>query len=194
MHVWCHSTWLKWNPSRTLILIYIETSWRLTGLWTKNSHAGFCGLGADHALEQINRSMKVSGGLIGITLNPHARTTFFLISWNRKIGIRCPADGRNGFIFQNRTPWSFWSFTRMPWEQCSESCSNIRGFTNPFTVDSRGLFNLVTKSVMPEKVIGPLQTKWNWKRVIWNFCHKANKEQGWEPLGPNEEAEAYNMG
>ena len=40
----------------------------------------FCTLGADHALEQINRSMKVSGGLVGITLNPNARIKFFLIA------------------------------------------------------------------------------------------------------------------
>ena len=35
---------------------------------------------ADHALEQINRSMKVAGGLVGITLNPAARIKFFLIA------------------------------------------------------------------------------------------------------------------
>ena len=38
-----------------------------------------CALGADHALEQINRSMKVSGGLVGINLNPNG-TMFDLIA------------------------------------------------------------------------------------------------------------------
>ena len=49
------------------------------GNWVvnKNSHPAFCALGPDHALEQINRSMKVSGGLIGITLNPIARGFFY---------------------------------------------------------------------------------------------------------------------
>ena len=52
------------------------------GNWVvnKNSDTSFCALGADHALEHINRSMKVSGGLIGITLNPSARNKFFLIA------------------------------------------------------------------------------------------------------------------
>ncbi|KAL9981410.1 hypothetical protein ACROYT_G010111 [Oculina patagonica] len=45
-----------------------------------NPDVPFYALGADHALEQINRSMKVSGGLVGITLNPNARTKFFLIA------------------------------------------------------------------------------------------------------------------
>ena len=57
----------------------------------KNQHVPFCAVGADHALEHINRSMKVSDGLVGITLNPSARTKFFLISppslqdWHEKL-------------------------------------------------------------------------------------------------------------
>ena len=46
----------------------------------KNALVPFCGLGADDALEHVNRSMKVSGGLVGITLNPSAQAKFFLIS------------------------------------------------------------------------------------------------------------------
>lgn len=40
----------------------------------------FFAVGADHALEHINRCMKVADGLVGITLNARARTQFFLIS------------------------------------------------------------------------------------------------------------------
>ena len=52
------------------------------GNWVinKNEMVPFCALGADNALEHVNRSMKVSGGLVGITLNPSARAKFFLIS------------------------------------------------------------------------------------------------------------------
>lgn len=54
----------------------------LEGNWVvnKNSHVSFCAIGADHALEHINRSMKVAVGLVGITLDPSARTKFFLIA------------------------------------------------------------------------------------------------------------------
>ena len=45
-----------------------------------NSKVSFCGLGAHNALEHINRSMKVSGGLVSITQNPSARAKFFLIA------------------------------------------------------------------------------------------------------------------
>ena len=52
------------------------------GNWVvnKNSEVSFCALGADHALEHINRSMKVTGGLVGITLNANVRDKFFLIA------------------------------------------------------------------------------------------------------------------
>lgn len=49
----------------------------------KNALVPFCGLGSDNALEHVNRSMKVNGGLGGITLNPTARAKFFLISPER---------------------------------------------------------------------------------------------------------------
>ena len=50
------------------------------GIWVvnKNLKVPFCAIDVDHSLEHINRSMKVSGGLIGITLNPTARTKIFL--------------------------------------------------------------------------------------------------------------------
>jgi len=38
----------------------------------------FCAIGVDHALEHINRIMKVTRGLVGITQNASARVRFFL--------------------------------------------------------------------------------------------------------------------
>ena len=37
----------------------------------------FCRIGGDNALERLSRSMKVSEGLVGITLNASARTKVF---------------------------------------------------------------------------------------------------------------------
>ncbi|EDO31470.1 predicted protein [Nematostella vectensis] len=50
---------------------FMEGNW----IVNKNPNVSFCAVGADNALEQINRSMKVSGGLVGITLNPTAQAT-----------------------------------------------------------------------------------------------------------------------
>ena len=52
------------------------------GNWVvkNNAKVAFCAVGAENALEHVNRSMKVSGRLIGITLNPSARMKYFLIA------------------------------------------------------------------------------------------------------------------
>ena len=49
------------------------------GNWVvnKTQPVPFCAVGGDNALEHLNRSMKVSGGLVGFTLNANARTKFF---------------------------------------------------------------------------------------------------------------------
>ena len=54
----------------------------LSGNWLKNKNqdTAFCAVGADNALEHLNRKMKVSGGLVGITLNSNARVKRFLIA------------------------------------------------------------------------------------------------------------------
>lgn len=40
----------------------------------------FCAVGPDNGLQHVNRSMKVSGGLVGIMLSSNARTKYFLIA------------------------------------------------------------------------------------------------------------------
>ncbi len=44
----------------------------------KKSSIPFCELGVDHALEQVNRTMKVMGGIKGITSRPAMLARFFL--------------------------------------------------------------------------------------------------------------------
>ena len=44
----------------------------------KKSQVPFCSIGVDHALEHVNRAMKVKGGLSGITQKPAAWLRFFL--------------------------------------------------------------------------------------------------------------------
>ena len=54
----------------------------MNGNWVinKNNRFSFCAVGADNALEHLNRSMKVSGELVGITQNERAQAKFFLIA------------------------------------------------------------------------------------------------------------------
>ncbi|XP_028412052.1 uncharacterized protein LOC114534781 [Dendronephthya gigantea] len=126
------------------------------GNWVvnKNRHIPFCGLGADHALEHINRSMKVSGGLVGITLNPSARTKFFMIAPElarlaeeaKKMAGR--AKTRGGAKHHALTAAGL----SREEKNITKLLNTIEGFTNPFTEQGDKLFNLVTKVVASEKV------------------------------------------
>ena len=126
------------------------------GNWVvnKNPHVPFCALGADHALEQINRSMKVSGGLVGITLNPNARTKFFLIAPElarlaedaKEMAGTTPAkEGTHHHTLSA-------SVISREEKNIEKLVATMENFTNPFIEQSNDLFNLVTKVVMPSKV------------------------------------------
>ena len=96
--------------------------------------------------------MKVSGGMIGITLNPNARTKFFLIS-PEMVRLASEAQQMAGWASKARNEFHALSVTIL---QCHDSNVQILatalklGFTNPFAVAIDDLFNLLTKSVMPE--------------------------------------------
>ena len=97
--------------------------------------------------------MKVSGGLIGITLNPTARTKYFLIAPEL---ARLAEQAKLMAGTSSNTQTSHHNLTT-PVRLCEERnvqqlTASIQCFTNPFTVEDPDLFNLVTKVRMPEKV------------------------------------------
>ena len=127
----------------------------LQGNWVvnKNRQVPFCAIGADHALEHVNRSMKVPGGLIGITQNAYARSKFFLISPElaKLAGEACEIAGMSLPAQTHHHAHSPAVFIRQ--EKSIEALTaTLENFTNPFAVESCELFNLVTKAVVPEKI------------------------------------------
>ena len=119
----------------------------------KNAHVPFCAIGADHALEQINRSMKVSGGLADITLKPSARNKFFLIS-PELARLTTEAEQMAGVKFEIRSRHHGLLvpvLDRYERNICSLT-TTFSNFSNPFEEELSDLFNLVTKSVVPEQV------------------------------------------
>ena len=125
------------------------------GNWVvnKNGLVPFCSLGADHALEHVNRSMKVSGGLVGITLNPSARAKFFLIS-PELARLAEEANDMAGVSTKLQDQHHNLTAAVLSCEEknISKLTTTIESFTNPFTQPEDCLFNLVSKVVMPEEI------------------------------------------
>ena len=123
----------------------------MNGNWivNKNPNVPFCCLGADHGLEQVNRTMKVSGGLVGIAPNASARNRFFLVAPHlillaeeAELMVGSNIDARkihqeSGVKFQQQREADVYLLTQM-----------IQQFGNPFADDGITLVNLVTKKVL----------------------------------------------
>ena len=82
---------------------FMEGNWVVN----KNSDVPFCALGADHALEHINRSMKVTGGLVGITEYPNK-----VLSHCARTCETCRGGSRDGWTLFKDTKATSCSFSR----------------------------------------------------------------------------------
>lgn len=135
----------------------------LQGNWVinKNSRLPFCAVGADHALEHINRAMKLAGGLVGIILNLNAQAKIFLISPELAILAEEAQEmaDMSDIVQISHHRLSYSAVSRHD-RSVSKLNRTLRGFTNPFSEDSDELMNMVTKIVMPEALKKDL-------------CHKA---------------------
>lgn len=127
----------------------------LNGNWVvnKNPDVPFCAVGADHALEHINRSLKVSGGIVGITLNPAALRKFFMVA--PELARLC--EEANVMAGLSSLPQAHHhglsnAVLKRHEQRLDELTATIEGFTNPFTDEASKLYNIATKTVVPENV------------------------------------------
>ena len=121
----------------------------ITGNWVvnKNKEVPFCAVGGDTALEHLNRSMKVSGGLVGITLNESAWAKFFLIA-PELARLTAEAKAMEG-LFPERAHHQELNSAVLTHEDNSinKLTETIKTFTNPFSSEqstNTDLYKLVT--------------------------------------------------
>lgn len=121
------------------------------GNWVVNKNViPFCAIGADHALEHINRWMKVSGGIIGITLNDVARARFFLVSPHLSVLVNETNEMAGNITtaqtahHENNKP----TLTRQN-KNVRNLSDVIKNCGNPFQHNSLDIINIVTKQIMP---------------------------------------------
>ena len=102
-------------------------------------------------MEHINRSTKVSGGLIDNTLIPSECNKFFPIAPEL---ARLPEEAKNmaGLTRKRARERHYLSTAVLVERNVKKLTATIERFTNPFTEENDDLFNLVTKVVVAEKV------------------------------------------
>ena len=112
----------------------------------------FCAIGADHALGQQNREMKVLGGVKGLLLNKDALNQFALIApeLNKICDEFCVANniGQNSRTEQYQHSISFNNHILSNTSKLSEKPESF-----DITFDkNENVYNIIAKSVLPEKV------------------------------------------
>lgn len=118
----------------------------------KKSQVPFCSIGVDHALEHVNRAMKVKGGLSGITQKPAALLRFFLIA-PELTRLSEEVMQMAGISSSQRTKHHELSQAITERHECNiQKMKSVMVECNPFQQEDACLKNFVTKAVMPEPV------------------------------------------
>ena len=131
-----------------------------SGNWVVNkSKVAFCALDADHALEQVNRWMKVAGGIVGITQNQTARTRYFLVAPEL---ARLKVESKQDANVEKNLSSKHYELTNAERNKVIVSAlsltTTLQGFTNPFEYDGDDIINILTKAVVTGDVQKDIET------------------------------------
>lgn len=114
----------------------------------------FVSIGADHACEQINRIMKVQGGITGISNNPNARQRFFLTAPE----LSCLArDFKNQFHSERSQTADHHDLSPGKVKREHDTATRIKeaiaSHGNPFCVEGGAIHNLITHAYVPDEYV-----------------------------------------
>ena len=117
-----------------------------------------CAVEDDNALEHLNRAMKVSGGLVGITQNERAPPKFFLTD-PKLAKLASEAISMAGVSLHTPEQHHNFSASIVAREDkgVQQLIAAIKSLTNPFSVSkdsasNSDLYNLVTKVVTSKEI------------------------------------------
>ena len=112
----------------------------------------FFAIGPDHTIEQVNRVMKILGGLKGLTQNPSAMARWFLVS-HELSRLASEAEKLVGVCEQNSTQHNDLSISSLEhYEHNVEKLRETMKINNPFLVTEEELVNIMTRAIMPDQV------------------------------------------
>ena len=112
----------------------------------------FCAIGPDHAIEHENKTMKIRGGLKGLTQQPAALARWFLIAPELS-RLAVEAEAMFGLQTHNSTHHHDLSeavITR--YEENTRKLKEVFKANDPFVIEENELLNIITKAVMPDTV------------------------------------------
>ncbi|KAK3734787.1 hypothetical protein QZH41_007919 [Actinostola sp. cb2023] len=112
----------------------------------------FCAIGPDHAIEHVNKIMKIRGGLKGLTQQPAAMARWFLIAPELS-RLAAEAEAMVGITTHNLTHHHDLSEAVINrYEENVKKLKEVFKASDPFLNEETELINIITKAVMPDTV------------------------------------------
>ena len=111
----------------------------------------FCAIGPDHAIENVNKLMKIRGGLKGLTQQPAAMARWFLVAPE----LSRLATQAEHMVGEQRASSSHHHDLSGVITNCYENVQKLKDVlkvSDPFASEERHLVNIVTKAVMPDDI------------------------------------------
>jgi len=112
----------------------------------------FCAIGPDHAIEHVNKMMKIRGGLKGLTQQPAAMTRWFLIAPELS---RLASKAETLLGIQRSSPKHHHDLNNAVINRFNENVRKVKEVfkaNDPFQSEETNLLNIITKAVMPAVV------------------------------------------
>ncbi len=114
----------------------------------------FVSIGADHACEQINRLLKVNGGITGISNNPNARQRFFLTApelscFANDFKSQFHSSSNHGAFHHDLSPGK----VKRDHDITTRIKETITSHGNPFCVEGSSIHNLITHAYIPDEYV-----------------------------------------
>jgi len=155
----------------------------------------FCAIGVDHALEHINRIMKVTGGLVGITQNASARERFFLTAPELS---RLAEEAQVMAGSPTTTRKEHHDLSLAVWTRQEENIARLKtvliSSMNPMKYEGEDLPNIITMVVMPAEVQNDVCNQEDiGQQKYANFVEERINTNEVSYLGQNEEESTEDM-
>ena len=113
----------------------------------------FCAIGLDHAIEHVNKLMKIRGGLKGLTQQPAAMARWFLVA--PKLS-RLTGTQAEYMVEVRRTSSSHHhdlsDLVTSRYNENVQKLKDVFKVSDPFATEERHLVNIITKAVMPDYI------------------------------------------
>ena len=128
-------------------------TWRELEAVTKNT-IPFASIGADHAVEHLNRLLKVHSGLIGISPNENGRQRFVLAAPELS---RLSCEFQEQFGLKESEISEHHDLSPSVIKREHNAIDRIKAALlshgNPFEVDGNQIFNVVTHAYVPQEFV-----------------------------------------